>query len=600
MGNFFTNIKMMIYDLSKLYYIFCRILIKNGLYRVMLSIGYTLNNFFSKTKKKKPGFLNLDELQKFYEGYRDRIKPLFENDNLQQYILGSFSDLWKKTLEFTEIKEDKEIYSLITKVSIVNAVLAGIPGRMAIGVLICIALETYMGLAIARKFGIKTSSENESWEKIKSLTPYVTYFGFVLFVAFYLFKHTLIFLFSFIQPLFYAVPFLPFFLLLPSIEYALTTFVGIVFKTTYEKIDNPNKKILKSSISNTKNLLNHQQNALRSTFNRENINDAYKKLKAWFTGDFVQDLPKFRGDVFVSASIGFLLVGKHDAFGGPVGLMFIQSIRDIAKQDAFDSIEGQAFIQSIRDRWPKLEDASVEEISSFMSFAYEQEQLGGVISLIKGKLFENLSVAQENEDGDEWKASLHEKETFPGSDMIMTNSKTGETIELSLKATDSPYYIESSLLKYPEIPILATREVSEELKDIDLDMLIASDFKNSDLQDITESNFEELINNSKTLSNVAGATATGVGVSAATTLSLWPFVVAYKRKKISPETLKKACKKIFPKAGEELVKRIFFITTIGPLYAWYVIAKTVIKYTPEPKDSPQKNTSVKYLAWKKK
>ena len=60
------------------------------------------------------------------------------------------------------------------------------------------------------------------------------------------------------------------------------------------------------------------------------------------------------------------------------------------------------------------------------------------------------------------------------------------------------------------------------------------------------------------------------------------------------------CKKIFPKAGEELVKRIFLITTIGPLYAWYVMAKTVIKYTPEPKDSPPKHGSVKYLAWKVK
>ena len=196
MGNIFNNIRIMFFELCRLYYIFCRILIKNGFYRMMLSIGYTLKSFIPGTKKKKKSFLKLGELRKFYEGYRDRIKPLFENDNLQKYILGSFSDLWEKTLEFTEIKEDKEIYSLITKVSIVNAVLAGIPGRMAIGVLICIALEIYMGLAIARKFGIKTSSENESWEKIKSLTPYVTYFGFVLFVAFYLFKHTLIFLFS--------------------------------------------------------------------------------------------------------------------------------------------------------------------------------------------------------------------------------------------------------------------------------------------------------------------------------------------------------------------------------------------------------------------
>ena len=193
--------------------------------------------------------------------------------------------------------------------------------------------------------------------------------------------------------------------------------------------------------------------------------------------------------------------------GGPVGLMFIQSIRDIAKQDAFDSIEGQAFIQSIRDRWPKLEDASVEEISSFMSFAYEQEQLGGVISLIKGKLFENLSVARENEDGDEWKASLHEKENHPGSDMIMKNTETGETIELSLKATENLNYIESSLLKYPKVPILTTSEIPEEYPD--LEMVFASEFSHREIQEITESNFEELINNSKTFSNVVGVTATG-------------------------------------------------------------------------------------------
>ena len=59
MGNFFTNIKMMIYDLSKLYYMFCRLLIVNGFYRVMLSIGYTLKSFIPGTKKKKKSFLRI-------------------------------------------------------------------------------------------------------------------------------------------------------------------------------------------------------------------------------------------------------------------------------------------------------------------------------------------------------------------------------------------------------------------------------------------------------------------------------------------------------------------------------------------------------------
>ena len=57
-------------------------------------------------------------------------------------------------------------------------------------------------------------------------------------------------------------------------------------------------------------------------------------------------------------------------------------------------------------------------------------------------------------------------------------------------------------------------------------MAIASDFSHREIQEITESNFEELINNSKTFSNVAGVTATGAGVSLAATISLWTFVVA--------------------------------------------------------------------------
>ena len=54
-------------------------------------------------------------------------------------------------------------------------------------------------------------------------------------------------------------------------------------------------------------------------------------------------------------------------------------------------------------------------------------------------------------------------------------------------------------------------------------------------------------------------------------------------------------KKISPKAGEELVKRIFFMANFGPIYAWYVIAKTVIIYTPEPENTKQS----KRLVYKK-
>ena len=130
----------------------------------------------------------------------------------------------------------------------------------------------------------------------------------------------------------------------------------------------------------------------------------------------MENLPKIRGDIFVSLAIGQLLIGKQENFDGPLG---------------------QIFLKSIRERWSQLENASPEDISVFMNEAYSQDQISGVISVIKGKFFENLVETHENADGDEWTALLHEDESYPGSDMIMTNIETGETMELFLKSLNS-------------------------------------------------------------------------------------------------------------------------------------------------------------------
>ena len=520
-----------------------------------------LKEFYKRINLRKELLFKLDEPKKWFEQNTKSIQFLFENEGLRNYIFDKFSVLWEKG----EISKDKEIYAIITQVSVANAILAGIPGKLGIGVFVCIALEFYMALAIARRIGFKISEDDSEetelkkwiWEKFKSLAPYGLYFSFVGFIAIYAFKHMFSFVFSIVPgPVAFVVV---------VTEYIVTTFVGILFWTAFEQVNDPkNKKILLSSYKKTKDLLIHQKDSIKDTFTRKNIEDTSEKLKAWFTGDFLNDLPKIRGDVFVSASIGFLLVGKHEAFDGPVG---------------------QIFIQSIRDRWPKLENASIEEISLFMSSAYEEDQLEGVVNLIKGKLFENLSVAHENADGDEWTAYLHEDEAYPGSDMIMTNSETGETIELSLKATENLNYIESSLLKYPEFPVLTTSEIPEEYPD--LEMVFASEFSHREIQEITESNFKELVDNLTPITKLSGAAAVSMGVAGAAIISLWPFVVAYKRDKISIEHLKQACVKVFPKAGEELVYRLTLMAVFGPIYGWYVLAKTAISLTPKPDDTIQ-------------
>ena len=537
------------------------------------------NEIKERIRQRTKEFEKLNDLKLSFEKYKSKIKFVFENTNFRDELFNKFSDLW----ENKRIKEDKGIYAIITQVSIANALIGGLPGKMGVGVYVCMALEFYMAIAIASKMGFDISDkkfQDNLWDKLFELSKYVGFFSIVAGTVFYAFRHMLFFVFSLV----------PAFLPATAIaEYIVTAFTGIFFWTLFAQTkkgeyDGPdsillkiNENIISESVKKTTNLLKYQKDSIKHVFSKENIIDTGQKLKAWFTGDFLEDLPKIRGEVFVSVSIGYLLIGKHDALGGPVG---------------------QIFIQSIRDRWPKLEDASIGEIAGFMKEEYSDGAIPGVINQIKGKLFENLTVAHENADGDEWRAFLHEDESYPGSDMIMENTETGETIELSLKATENLNYIESSLLKYPEFPILTTSEIPEEYPD--LEMVIASDFSHREIKEITESNFEELVDNLTPFSRLSGTSAVSFGIAGATAFSLWPFVVAYKRNKISLEQLKKACEKVFPKAGEELVYRLTLMVVLGPIYGWYVIAKTAMNLTPRPKDSPPKHSSVKYLSWKKK
>ena len=80
-------------------------------------------------------------------------------------------------------------------------------------------------------------------------------------------------------------------------------------------------------------------------------------------------------------------------------------------------------------------------------------------------------------------------------------------------------------------------------------------------------------------------------------------MAAYTRNNISKEKLIQALQKVFPKAGKELFYRVSLMVVYGAIYGWYVIAKTAMKLTPEPKDSSDDDDvadSTKYLVWKKK
>ena len=120
-----------------------------------------------------------------------------------------------------------------------------------------------------------------------------------------------------------------------------------------------------------------------------------------------------------------------------------------------------------------------------------------------------------------------------------------------MKATSSENYLESALLRYPDVRILSTSEVADGFSD--LERVIASEFSNKEIEEITELNFDELVNRLLPFKRSSVVSSAATGMAMATVVALWPFVVAYMRKRITLEQLRIACERVFP----DMIKAFF-------------------------------------------
>ena len=171
---------------------------------------------------------------------------------------------------------------------------------------------------------------------------------------------------------------------------------------------------------------------------------------------------------------------------------------------------------------------------------------------------------------------MHTDESFPGSDITFSNTDTGEELEVSLKALSSEGtgIIESALARYPDIPIMTTKEMSD-LYESD-PRVFGGDMTNAELESITEANIDKLLGSIKpkdTNEVIIG----GITVGALT--ALWPFTMAYLRKKISKESLTKVFEHTLGASGVALASRICWGTLFGPIFAWYLLARSIKSIT---------------------
>ena len=114
--------------------------------------------------------------------------------------------------------------------------------------------------------------------------------------------------------------------------------------------------------------------------------------------------------------------------------------------------------------------AAYPELSQHMSFedsvrAQSDEHINGIVSAVKGKLFEMKYVNYLNEGNlpDGYSAELAHSATQPGWD-IAVHGPDGHVAEiLQLKATDSAAYVHEALKHYPNIDVVTTDEVYSHL-----------------------------------------------------------------------------------------------------------------------------------------
>ena len=494
-------------------------------------------------KERFSRYKNASSAQDWLNRNKERVKAIFSDIKIRNYIFEPFKDVFnhKEDTDITKIK------SVITVVAISNMVMAGLPGKMGIGVMVSMGLEAYMAYIIAKQVGIKCNSINDIWK----------YFGMlagVSLIIFEGFRQLLSLSFS----MFSVIPMLPPIILA---ELFVSDFVGVLFWVGFEEAKEKGSfkipaRALKGILSRSKELFTYQKDIIVGTLTLENLKLVGRRLKSWLKGEVDEAQATANGEMMSAVALMYLIDGQYESFDGPLGRTFIDAIR--------------------RAYSTELSDASLEEMGEFFS---NRPNIIKDIYYLKGEYFEHIMNMIENNDGDEWTSGLNPSRNEKGYDAIFTNHITGEQIKVECKNTSSSSDIYDAL-ENPDVIIITNNRMKEVFHENER-VFSASDtpfgeFENLDdfekVNKVTADNVDKLIENLESVSAVDEASGSAIAKGIA---MLWPFVVAYMRKRITEEQLSNAFNKVLGKTGATLASRIAWAIILGPVFAWYLLARSV-------------------------
>lgn len=169
-----------------------------------------------------------------------------------------------------------------------------------------------------------------------------------------------------------------------------------------------------------------------------------------------------------------------------IGVLPAVFLNVLAGERSF-SPEETAVLAAMRRSLSDLTHAPIDEIAKHVR-SMAPEELAGFHNNVKGIYHELWYGERENADGDNVEAEMYEVVNHPGADVRLVNTRTGETVDIQLKATDSTTYLREHQGRYPDVEVHATEEVASSAD------VASSGFRNSELAGDVNATVEKLSN----------------------------------------------------------------------------------------------------------
>ncbi|WP_104499809.1 hypothetical protein [Acinetobacter indicus] len=122
----------------------------------------------------------------------------------------------------------------------------------------------------------------------------------------------------------------------------------------------------------------------------------------------------------------------------------------------------QAVLAALRRSHAELAFAPLEDIQAYLQ-GFDEQQIVGLVSTVKGMLHDMEFVRLDHEDGDNLYAAYLDQHDHTDFDVLLADQHSGESWQLQLKAIEGTGTGKDWIAALPEEMLLATEEIAAQL-----------------------------------------------------------------------------------------------------------------------------------------